>query len=447
MLVSKREELDVSGTGDSSEGEPIQRLTSQATEGSPEDEYIQRLINQAAEGGEVFAYYDISMTKTVDGTSKPIHTIRNDTDTTGKIELTIDIPEDSWGHGHYSVIHVHNGRTFKLEDVDDDEATITIVVDRFSTFALMYDDRMPDCHVGIEGTEGGTIVGDGWYAYGASAVVVATSMEGYQFDGWFEDGVLIHGDERYEFTATKNRVLKAYFVQDVVPTPSPTPSVEPSPTPSAEPSPTPSVEPSPTPSAKPSPMPSPTPSMKPSPMPSVKPSPTPSVKPSPTPSVEPSATPSVEPSPTPSPTSSVEPSPMPSMKPSAKPGSDSVLGGDETTPQGNTVGKKPEGENKKVKIRKPKKVSKLKVTSKKKHKKKFLHISFRAVKGADRYEIVYSTNAKFRSKKMVTKKATKFRLRGLKKNKKYYIKVRAFTVADGKKVYGPYSKKVAKKVK
>ena len=71
-------------------------------------------------------------------------------------------------------------------------------------------------------------------------------------------------------------------------------------------------------------------------------------------------------------------------------------------------------------------------------------LSWKTVKGADGYEIQYSTSKKFTKKttkttvikKQSTKKTT---LKKLKNKKKYYVKIRAYKTVNGKKVYGSYS--------
>lgn len=83
---------------------------------------------------------------------------------------------------------------------------------------------------------------------------------------------------------------------------------------------------------------------------------------------------------------------------------------------------------------------------KKRGKGKFL-VKYRKVSGSDGYEICYSTNKKFRSsvKKADTSALSKT-VKGLKKKKNYYVRVRAYkTDSTGSKVYGSYSK--TKKVK
>ena len=83
---------------------------------------------------------------------------------------------------------------------------------------------------------------------------------------------------------------------------------------------------------------------------------------------------------------------------------------------------------------------------KKRGKGKFL-VKYRKISGSDGYEICYSTSKKFKSS---VKKANTYSLsktvKGLKKKKNYYVRVRAYKKdSTGNKVYGSYSK--TKKVK
>ena len=70
---------------------------------------------------------------------------------------------------------------------------------------------------------------------------------------------------------------------------------------------------------------------------------------------------------------------------------------------------------------------------------------WKKVEGADGYQIKYSLKAKKKYKNAGTVTKLNKKIRGLKKGKKYYVKVRAYKIIDGKKVYGEYSK--AKRVK
>lgn len=92
-----------------------------------------------------------------------------------------------------------------------------------------------------------------------------------------------------------------------------------------------------------------------------------------------------------------------------------------------------------TKISKPKKAKIKKV----KGYKKALEVSYAKVSGASGYQIQVATEKKFKkNKKTVTakKSKTKVKISKLKKKKKYYVRVRAYKSASGKKVYGAWSK-------
>lgn len=74
----------------------------------------------------------------------------------------------------------------------------------------------------------------------------------------------------------------------------------------------------------------------------------------------------------------------------------------------------------------------------KKGGKKTAKIAWSKVKGAKGYQVQWATNKKFKkAKKKFTKKKT-ITLKNLNKNK-YYVRVRAYKVVKGKKVYGKFS--------
>lgn len=53
-----------------------------------------------------------------------------------KVRITITIPEEHRGKDKYSIIHIHNGVSTILEDIDSNPNTITFETDKFSTFAI-----------------------------------------------------------------------------------------------------------------------------------------------------------------------------------------------------------------------------------------------------------------------------------------------------------------------
>lgn len=100
-----------------------------------------------------------------------------------------------------------------------------------------------------------------------------------------------------------------------------------------------------------------------------------------------------------------------------------------------------------AKVRKPAKVTGVKV---KKNGKKKIKITWKKVKNVKGYQIQYALNKKFKKAKTVTiKKAsvTKKIIKKLKSKKNYYVRVRAYTTKSGKKLYGIWSAKKSVKVK
>ena len=74
-----------------------------------------------------------------------------------------------------------------------------------------------------------------------------------------------------------------------------------------------------------------------------------------------------------------------------------------------------------------------------------LVVRWNAVKDAKGYQLQYALNKKFKKKKSVQTKKTKYTIKKLKKKKTYYIRVRAYKMNGKKKVYGKWS--TVKKVK
>ncbi len=74
-------------------------------------------------------------------------------------------------------------------------------------------------------------------------------------------------------------------------------------------------------------------------------------------------------------------------------------------------------------------------------------ISWEKSKGAKGYQLQYALNKKFKKKKSIQTKKTKYTIKKLKKKKTYYIRVRAYKMNGKKKVYGKWSKVKAVKRK
>ncbi|MCM1245456.1 MAG: DUF6273 domain-containing protein [Roseburia sp.] len=82
-----------------------------------------------------------------------------------------------------------------------------------------------------------------------------------------------------------------------------------------------------------------------------------------------------------------------------------------------------------------------------KAKKKAIQASWKKVSGANGYEVQVSTSKKFAKKSVKTTKKTQLTISKLKAKKKYFVRVRAYRVTDGKKIYGKWSKTLNVKTK
>lgn len=96
-------------------------------------------------------------------------------------------------------------------------------------------------------------------------------------------------------------------------------------------------------------------------------------------------------------------------------------------------------------VKKPKKVSSLKV---KKVGRRKLRVSWKWFAVQDGFKVQYALNRSFtkqKKSKMYNNLKDSITLKGLKRKKTYYVRVRAYRKKSGKKIYGKWSK--VKKVK
>ena len=97
------------------------------------------LSGSLAKGYTMGQYLAISLYKVIGSSRTDI------TETNRKITITIDVPDslknaDATKTRTFAVIRVHGGKAELLADLDNNEDTITIATDRFSTYAVVYRD-------------------------------------------------------------------------------------------------------------------------------------------------------------------------------------------------------------------------------------------------------------------------------------------------------------------
>ena len=84
----------------------------------------------------VFQYLNIDIIKVIDGQQT-----ERVTELSTPVSITIDVPEELRAANRtFAVVRVHDGAAEILEDKDTDPNTITILTDRFSTYAIIYQD-------------------------------------------------------------------------------------------------------------------------------------------------------------------------------------------------------------------------------------------------------------------------------------------------------------------
>ena len=168
--------------------------------------------------------------------------------------------------------------------------------------------------------------------------------------------------------------------------------------------------------------------------PSAAPGDTPSTAPDATPSTKPGDTPSAAPDTTPSTAPGTSPSAKPSALPSAKPGAQ---------PSASPSAKPDAGSNTKPGDTSEITVGKVKLKSVKNVAGKKLVVKYKKLADVDGYEISYTTDKKMKKAvKVKTTTKAQYTIKKLKKNKKYFVRVRAYKLdSTGEKVYGSYSNK------
>ena len=118
------------------------RLTVTSLENVPADDkasmesYVEELAEQI-NGLTIGDYIDLQLEKRI-GTEE----WKKISETNEDIVITIDIPENLKKQGAvYSIMRCHNGESTLLEDLDDNQDTITIKTGKFSTYAIVYTEQ------------------------------------------------------------------------------------------------------------------------------------------------------------------------------------------------------------------------------------------------------------------------------------------------------------------
>ena len=177
--------------------------------------------------------------------------------------------------------------------------------------------------------------------------------------------------------------------------------------------------------------------------------PTPTISPTPTPTVTPTAVPTKQPTAMPTVKPTVGPTVIPTLKPTIAPTATPTVTPTSPPTKQSTVMPSITSGNKSViaKVSNKKTLPKVNLRVPKHKKGRKLVVRWNAVKGTKGYQLQYALNKKFKKKKSIQTKKTKYTIKKLKKKKTYYIRVRAYKMNGKKKVYGKWSKVKAVKRK
>ena len=169
--------------------------------------------------------------------------------------------------------------------------------------------------------------------------------------------------------------------------------------------------------------------------------PTPTISPTPTPTVTPTAVPTKQPTATPTVKPTVGPTVIPTLKPTIAPTATPTVTPTSPPTKQSTVMPSITSGNKSViaKVSNKKTLPKVNLRVPKHKKGRKLVVRWNAVKGAKGYQLQYALNKKFKKKKSIQTKKTKYTIKKLKKKKTYYIRVRAYKMNGKKKVFGKWS--------
>ena len=94
-------------------------------------------MKEETSGLNVVGHLDISIEKNIEGQKwKKVSKLGEE------IEIQFEIPaEMQVKNAKYYVLRVHNGETALLDDLDDEESTITIRTNLFSTYSILYENE------------------------------------------------------------------------------------------------------------------------------------------------------------------------------------------------------------------------------------------------------------------------------------------------------------------
>ncbi len=105
-------------------------------------------------------------------------------------------------------------------DVVTANASYTFTVNGDRNLVANFTENPPTIYtvtVSANPSEGGNVTGGGTFEEGQSCTVTATTNNGYLFDNWTENGIVVSSNASYTFTVNNNHVLVANFSAEPLP--------------------------------------------------------------------------------------------------------------------------------------------------------------------------------------------------------------------------------------
>lgn len=121
----------------------------------------------------------------------------------------------AYGTTHTITANVNKGYSFmnwtENDTIISSEPNYTFTIDRDRKLVANFKPNNYTIDVSVNSTLGGTVTGEGVFAFGTIQTVTATANTGYSFTGWTENDTIVSTEPSYTFTVEGNRELVANF--------------------------------------------------------------------------------------------------------------------------------------------------------------------------------------------------------------------------------------------
>ena len=120
-------------------------------------------------------------------------------------------------HGESHTVHASANQGFTFTNWTENDSVVStladyhFLVERNRTLVANFEKQGINIEVSANPEEGGTVSGGGVYVYGINCTVQATPNDGFEFENWTENGLVVYTERRYTFLVENDRNLVANF--------------------------------------------------------------------------------------------------------------------------------------------------------------------------------------------------------------------------------------------